>query len=494
MKILQTLYGKLSATLLALLCLIGLIFLAVTHYSTTLYQQEVSQKLNRDLAQHIVKEKLLLQDGRVNQSALEEVFHMLMVINPSIELYLINLKGEILAFSAPPGKVKSNSIDMQPIQTFLTGAAALPLFGDDPRDPAQRKIFSVAQITDLKGAQGYLYIILASEEYSTISQALQRSYVLRGSAWMIGLAIAIAAAAGLLIFGVLTKRLRKLTHSVAHFKQHSYAPQKLLALNTSSNQFDEINQLTFAFKEMAEKIAQQLQLLKQTDTMRRELVANISHDLRTPLTSMQGYLETLQLKSNCLTREDQEKYLETAINESHRLGYLVSQFFELAKLECHEVQPAPENFSLSELAQDVVQKLELSAKKRGIHLSSAPCSTLPFVQADIGMIERVLVNLIDNALRFTPSGGSVWVTLVLHRDKVNVSISDTGCGISPDELPLLFNHAYRLSRISRHQPDSTGLGLAIAKRILELHGSEIKVQSEVSVGTTFSFTLPVAKP
>lgn len=492
MSILQTLYGKLAATLLVLLCLIGLIFLAVTRYSTALYQQEVSQKLNRDLAQHIVAEKLLLQNGRVNQTALEEIFHMLMVINPSIELYLIDLKGHILAFSAPPGKVKSHDIDMRPVQTFLAGSTALPLFGDDPRDPAQRKIFSVAQIADLQGAQGYLYVILASEEYSGVAQALQRSYVLRGSVGVIAIAMIFSFVLGLFIFAGLTRRLRKLTTAVAQFKQDDFTGSKALVVSQTGRRFDEIDQLTLTFNGMADRIAHQLQTLKQTDTMRREMVANISHDLRTPLTSMQGYLETLQLKADSLTSEERERYLETAINQSHRLGNLVSHFFELAKLECLEVQPAPELFSLSELAQDIVQKLELAAKKRGIQLSASPSSTLPFVHADIGMIERVLVNLIDNALRFTPSGGDVCITLAEEGDTVKVMVSDTGCGIAPDQLPQLFNHAYRQPRISRHQPDSTGLGLAIAKRILELHGSAIQVQSEVNIGTTFTFTLPVA--
>ena len=492
MSILRTLYGKLAATLLVLFCLLGLIFLAVTRYSTLLYQQEVSQKLNQDLARHIVAEKLLLQNGVVNQTALEEIFHMLMVINPSIELYLIDLKGHILAFSAPPGKVKSQNIDMRPVQNFLTDTKALPLFGNDPRDPAHQKIFSVAQIADSQGVHGYLYVILASEEYSGVAQALQRSYVLRGSVGIIAIAVIFSFVLGLYIFAGLTLRLRKLTTAVAQFRQDDFRGVKPLALNQTSGPFDEIDQLTLTFKEMADRIAQQLHALKQTDTMRREMVANISHDLRTPLTSMQGYLETLQLKADSLTCDERNRYLETAINQSHRLGNLISHFFELAKLECLEVQPVPEIFSLSELAQDIVQKLELSAKKCGIQLSTSPCPTLPYVYADIGMIERVLVNLIDNALRFTPSGGDIRIILAEEGDAVKVEVSDTGCGIAPDQLPQLFNHAYRQTLISRHQPDSTGLGLAIAKRILELHSSDIQVQSEVHIGTTFTFTLPVA--
>jgi len=491
--VLRTLYGKLAVTLLLLFCLVGLIFLLLTRYSTELYQQEVSQSLNRDLAQHIVAEKLLLQNGQVNQAALDEVFHMLMVINPSIELYLIDLNGRILAFSAPPGKVKRQDIDLQPVLSMLQGKAQLPLLGDDPRDPAQRKIFSVAPVAGAQGVQGYLYVILASQEYTGVAQALQGSYALRSSAWIIASAMLFAFAAGLLLFALLTRRLRKLTAAVRQWDKGDLSGDAAHVPASLGKSGDEIDSLAVTFSQMAERIAQQLQALKQTDAMRRELIANVSHDLRTPLTSLQGYLETLLLKEHDLNPEERKKYLETAVKQSQRLGKLVADLFELAKLECREVQPEPEPFSLSELTQDTVQKLNLLAQKRGVHLRAGVNCDVPFVNADIGMIERVLVNLVDNALRFTPAGGSVSLSLIEEPAHVVVRVADTGCGISSDELPLLFNHAYRLTKVSRHHPESTGLGLAIAKRIVELHGGSIHVESQLNAGATFSFSLPKFK-
>jgi len=490
MTVLRTLYGKLAATLLLLFCLVGLIFLMLTRYSTELYQQEVSQELNRDLAQHIVAEKLLLQNGRVNQAALDDVFHMLMVINPSIELYLVDLEGRILAFSAPPGKVKRRDIDLRPVQTMLQGKAQLPLLGDDPREPTQRKIFSAAPVAGAQGVEGYLYVILASQEYAGVAQALQGSYALRSSAWMVASALLFAFVAGLLLFALLTRRLRRLTAAVGRWEQGGLGADPALVPSGSGRSGDEIDSLAATFNQMAERIAQQLQALKQTDALRRELVANVSHDLRTPLTSLQGYLETLLLKEHDLSAGERRKYLETAVRQSQRLGKLVGDLFELAKLECREVQPEPEPFSLSELVQDAVQKLDLVAQKHGVQLSASVSPDVPFVNADIGMIERVLVNLVDNALRFTPAGGSVSLSLAEEPDRVVVRVADTGCGIASDELPQLFNHAYRLTKVSRHHPESTGLGLAIAKRILELHGGTIHVESQLNAGATFSFSLP----
>jgi two-component system OmpR family sensor kinase len=129
----RSLYSKLAAVLAGLFFVVGLSFVAVTVFSTGMYQQEVNQKLNARLAQQIVAEKILLKENRVNEEALEEIFHMLMVINPSIEVYLLDSEGTILAFSAPRGKVKRKRVDLGPIKRWLEGDMTIPLVGDDPR-------------------------------------------------------------------------------------------------------------------------------------------------------------------------------------------------------------------------------------------------------------------------------------------------------------------------------------------------------------------------
>lgn len=482
MKLLCPWYGKLTATLLVTLCALGLIFIGVTRYATELYQQEANQRLNRDLAAHIVEKKLLMQDGEVNQAAMADVFKMLMVINPSIELYLVDLSGRILTFSAPPGRVVRNKIDLHPVHAFLRGAA-LPLRGDDPRDPTRRKIFSAAPID----AQGYLYIILASEKHASIVQAVQGSYVFRGALAVIIVSLILSFAAGSLLFARFTQRLRNLTSAVAQFKQGDFTKGELLPTLRGGERMDEIDRFALTVKEMADRIAQQFATLQETDTLRRELVANISHDLRTPLTSLQGYLETLQLKGDELTGEERERYLAIAVKHSHRLSELINEFFELAKLECRETRPVWAPFHITELVQQVVQKFELPAQQSGVVLGARVISPLPAVYADSGLIERVLVNLVDNALRFTPAGGSVTVFMVKASDRVSVSVADTGCGIAPAALPQLFN-----GRPPSDFSNSRGLGLTIAKRILALHNTEISVQSATDVGTRFYFSLPIA--
>lgn len=490
---LKTLYGKLAAVLLGLLCLIGVLYILLTLFTTRMYFQEVCQKLNRTLAEHLVSEKILIQEGQVNEEALKELFHMLMVINPSIEIYLLDRKGSILAFSAPPGKVKRQEVSLEPLNRFLSGAVNFPILGDDPRDLNRKKVFSAAPISVDNQVEGYLYVILGGEEYDSVVQMLQGSYILRLSSWVAAGSLLFALLTGLLVFNLLTRRLRRLTTVMEAFQRGDFSEHISSSHRYNAYPGDEIDRLGATFNRMADRIIQQVKKLKQTDTLRRELVANVSHDLRTPLASLQGYLETLLLKEGKLTPQEQRNYLEIATKHSERLGKLVSELFELAKLDSQEIQLHREPFSLGELVQDVAQKFQLVAEQKKIKLQTDFRADLPFVLADIGLIERVLENLIENAIRYTPEGGTVTVALI-HRDNViTIEVTDTGCGIPQEDLPYIFDRFYRVEKNHPERSRGAGLGLAIAKRTLELHGSPIEAKSTISVGTAFTFRLPINK-
>ncbi len=490
----KTLYGKLTAVLLGLLCLVGLLYILLTLYTTRLYLQEVNQKLNRTLAEHLVSDKILMVDGRVNKEALKDVFHMLMVINPTIEIYLLDPHGTILAYSAPPGKVKRQHVSLQQLQRFLSEADIFPILGDDPRDLIRQKVFSVSPIPVKGQIEGYLYVVLGGEEFDSVAQMLEGSYILRLSTWAAAATLLFALLAGLLLFKLLTRRLRTLVSAMEAFKQSDFSEQVDWLPPSNARSGDEIDRLGTTFNQMADRIFQQMKKLKQIDTLRRELVANVSHDLRTPLTSLQGYLETLLLKEGTLTPEEQRNYLEIATKHSEQLGKLVAELFELAKLDSHETQPHLEPFSLGELVQDVVQKFRLVAEKKQLRLQTNFRADLPFVLANVGLIERVLENLIENALRHTQEHGTVTVALFRENGQIRAQVTDTGCGIPPVELPYIFDRFYRVGKSHQERSGGAGLGLAIAKRILELHGSFIEAQSTINVGTTFTFHLPAAKP
>jgi signal transduction histidine kinase len=485
----RSLYAKLAVVLVGMCLMSAAMFVMLMVYSTNLYHQELYQKLNRDLAQQIVSHEALLKNGKPDEKKLKSLFNTMMALNPSVEVYLTDSSGNILTYSAPPGKVRAERVDTGPILRFLAGDQ-LPILDTDPRHPERRKIFSAAPVTENGDLRGYLYVIAAGEQYDTIASMLQGSYVLKISLRMAVAGLVFALLAALVIFALLTRRLRWLTAAVERFRTNGSLPPGDPPGRRPSAGGDEIDRLTLSFGEMARQITAQLEHLKETDRLRRELVANVSHDLRTPLASLQGYLETLQLKKDSLTREEQLEYIEIAARHSRRLGKLVSELFELARLDSTDGTPEREPFSLAELVQDVLQKFELRAREAGVRLDVRLDANVPFVYANIGLIERVLENLLDNALRHTPEGGTVDLALEPGEGAVTVRLSDTGCGISSHDLPHIFDRFYR-PRASRGRGDEgAGLGLAIARRILELHGGRIEAASRLRTGTTFTFDLP----
>ena len=491
MKLLNSLSNKLVLALLGLLLILSAGFISFAIWSTPLFLQELNQKLNLDLANNIVKEKNLIVDNKINQKALKSVFMGLMVVNPIIEVYLTDTKGKLLSYSAPKGVVKLDSIDLSPVKEFIKEEQSLPLLGNDPRNPGKRKVFSAAPIYQQNNLQGYLYIVLGGQEYDSVVELLESSYMLK--LWMvaIGISLLIASLFGLLIFRHITRRLTVLTTAMEAFKKSDFNNTIPLPERFNGKPGDEIDDLGSTFREMSERIIQQVKQLEHNDTSRRELVANVSHDLRTPLASLQGYLETLSLKKELLSNEEQHSYIDIALQHCNRLQKLISELFELSTLENQGAQLHFEAFSMSELIQDVSQKFQLEAQNKNIQLSVDIPNQPAMVSADISLIQRVLENLIENAIKYTPDGGNIHINLDNGNNKVATSITDTGQGIPSEDLPHIFERFYRVDK--HRQTEGTGLGLAIAKRIIQLHDSNIDVVSFPNTGTTLSFNLPTAQ-
>ncbi|WP_456374987.1 sensor histidine kinase [Thiolapillus sp.] len=484
---LASLYGKMALLLFLLLLILGAAFLWLLSHTSRSYQQEVMQKLNVDLAQHLVESDSLLANGKVNQQALEHLFHLLMVINPSIEVYLLDPKGKLLAYSAPAGKVVRENVDLAPIRKFITGNNEYPLKGDDPRSLDGSKVFSASPIRRNDQLQGYLYVILGSQAYDGIASQIANSYALRVAAGVLLSALSISLLFGLGGFAFITRRLRLLARIMRNNSPGKVSGHPPRYPERARKHPDEIEILGRSFNTMADRIDNQMQALTRNDAQRREMIANISHDLRTPLTSLHGYLETLLLKDPQLNAEERQRYLRIANKQSHQLIRLVSELFELAKLDSCETMINIEAFSLAELVQDVVNKFRLKAGKKQIELRVNCPPSLPFAYGDIGLIQRVLDNLIENALQHTPENGQVRVSLTSDHKNIAVEISDTGCGIPGEELPHIFDRFYRLDKSRRPGDLHAGLGLAIAKRILELHNGHIWARSGLNQGTTFGF-------
>ena len=487
---LRTLSGRLAAAMLVLILAISIVFIGLSLFVTRLQFQEVNQSLGRTLAADVVADTPWLMRGHdVNQEAFKNAFDRLMHVNPSIEIYLLSPDGQIMAFSAPPGRVKRDSVDLAPIQAFLNEDQPLPIRGDDPRHAGRSKVFSAAPLLSGDTLQGYLYVVLGGEVHDSVVQLFQASVVMRLGAGLAVAAAILSLLVGFVSFNWLTRRLRYLAKVMDNFRASDLRhPSALSSWRRGGG--DEIDRLGETFEHMSQRIADQIGQLEEADASRRELMANISHDLRTPMASLQGYLETLQIKEDDLSSAERRHYLELAAKHSRHLSRLTDELFQLARLDQPDPSLEAEPFSVAELAQDVAQKFRLEIERKGLSLKTDIPVDAPFVSGDIGLIERVFDNLLDNAIKYTPAGGTLSLSLRPKNGVVETTVTDTGCGIPFTEQQRIFDRFYRVRQRSAPSAEGTGLGLAIAKRILELHGSPLKVSSEPGAGATFTFQLP----
>lgn len=479
------LYWQISAIFLIVLIVFTSIAMYVSVQSARSYSIEVNQKLNRELASNTVDViKPFLDNGVINQAAVEDLVHSMMVINPSIEIYLLDKNGLILSYVAPSKVVKLKEISLEPIQRFLNDSSQSIVYGDDPRNPDEIKIFSAAEVFDKGELMGYIYIVLASQEYISASQMVITSYILGLTIKSIILILIISAVVGLISIWFIVNKLNVIISGIKQFQ----AGDLKTRISVKSN--GDIDQIGIVFNEMAGTIENNIQELKGIDELRKELIGNVSHDLRTPISSIQGYAETLLLKKDRLSDEDHDKYLDIIYNSCGKLQKLVSDLFELSKLQSEQVSLYLEPFSIAELVHDIANKYRLISQKKGVNINTIVSKNIPIVNADISLIDRVLQNLIDNAIRFCSEGDTITININIEKpEQVEIRISDSGEGINPDTLPHIFDRYFT----SKNDENSTGLGLAIVKKIIDLHKSKIDVQSIPGKGTSFCFSLPVAQ-
>ncbi|MEM7564896.1 MAG: HAMP domain-containing sensor histidine kinase [Pseudomonadota bacterium] len=494
MKPLHSLYGKLALTLTASLFLVGVLYALM---SQSLHERSYvsgNQQLNRSLASDLVKSMGFVKNGSIDRETLHDAFHTIMLVNPNVEIYFLDMRGNIIDYSADPHKMERDSVQLAPIESFLTGDSMYPLVGDDPRNRELQKPFSVSMIPDEQNPEGYLYVVLQGSKFDQFQTREQ--LVTMQNLGLASLTISLMAGLifGLILFYRLTHRIRKLGKAIDAFRDSNFttAARSFADIDIGKPSQDEISQLAKSFESMAEHICQQYRDLHDQDKLRRDMVVNVSHDLRTPMAAIHGYLERLHEKIADLPIEESQQYLDILLRNSARLNQLIENLFELSKLEAKEITPRLEPFLLSELVQDVMQKFRLQAQSRKIELAFDNEASSSLVSGDIGLLDRALSNLIDNAIEYTEQGGRVTLVVKHSGDKVSVQVMDTGKGISKEHLAAIFQRFYRADQPHRGDGKHAGLGLAIAQRIIELHGQIIQVKSQLNQGTTFQFAIPVA--
>lgn len=251
---------------------------------------------------------------------------------------------------------------------------------------------------------------------------------------------------------------------------------------------DEVADLARAFNRMSTELSESSAQRDRLERARTDLVAAVSHDLRTPLTSIRAMVEAI-LDGVVAEPDAVQRYLRLIQQETEHLGRLIDDLFELARIESGSLELRLASVPLGELVAETVDGLQIQAEEKGVDLHVRCDPDLPRVTVDGPRVQRALVNLIDNAIRHTPAGGSVHVEVGRQNGQVQVAVVDTGEGIAPEDQPHVFDQFYRGEKSRSRQSGGAGLGLAIARGIVEAHRGNIRVESAPNRGSRFVVTL-----
>lgn len=272
--------------------------------------------------------------------------------------------------------------------------------------------------------------------------------------------------------------VQQMTASAAAISKGDYSRE----IQVTSN--DEVGQLAQTFNQMVRD-------LSQVETLQKDFIANISHDFRSPLTSIKGYVEAML--DGTIPEDSYDKYLQIVLDEANRLTKMTNNVLDLTKMENGQITLNRQVFDINEMIVGLALSFEQRVEEKKIDIRFQFLQEKLFVNADLDLIQRVVYNLLDNALKFTETGDCITVETSIVGRKAHISVSDTGCGIDEASLPHVFDRFNKGDKSRGKNKMGTGLGLAIAKQIIVNHGEDISVSSHLGEGTKFSFTLPIGQ-
>ena len=483
----MSLSTRLTVAIGALLLVMGLGLAALEITMSSRYYLETTQRLNASLAMYMVQARPIFRANQLDEGEFRELARIVMSANPAVEVYALDRTGHILASAVPRKDWARTAVGLSPISRFLAGHFSAPLLGDDPRSATAQRIFSVAEVGRSNARVGYLYVILDGRARQSTAAQARGSYVqtaavgtiIAGTLWLIAIAW--------LLVHSLTRPLRQLAARVdSAFEHAEFLPRR--RVDTSH----ELERLSAAFTSLEERVRKQMAQLANVDRERRALIAQLSHDLRTPLGITQGYIESALMRDASLAPGERRELLARAYRQGEALQGLLDDVRALAELEAPDQPLSLEEVSLGELGHDVAQSLALFAERHSVGLSIDVAAQDTQVVADLALLQRVLQNLLTNAIKATPQGGRAKLTIARRSGFVHVAVQDEGPGLEADAQARLTSPSFDWQPTRWHGSERRGLGLLIVGRLLALHGIRASVPQAGPAGSTIEFAVPIA--
>ncbi|MEP6684369.1 MAG: HAMP domain-containing sensor histidine kinase, partial [Parafilimonas sp.] len=474
-------FRRISVLVFSIITLLGILFIIITYFASTYFYKASTQLLNKDVAKHIALFTSPFENNGINKKKADSVFHNAMVLNPSSEVYFLDTAGNVIYYQSPHTTIiEVKKVQLNVIRNFISSGGENYFTGIDPKHAGVTKIFSAAQVYKNDKLLGYIYVILGSSEYGNATAMLFGSH-----AWNLALIafitiIIISLAISIYYIKRLQHNYKKVIAVLEEYKTGNFNAQFHLKEN------NEFAPIANAFNSMTNLLSINLQRLQKSEADRKDLIATISHDLQSPLSVVKGYAETMMLQDGKLVSNEHYEYLKVILLKLAQVEKMVLQLAEISKMEEVNFKPKKESFVFSEIVQETVNTYQLIAAEKKIALKCTHCQNHIWINADISMMERVVQNLVDNAVKNTLPEGKIQVSINVKNSFLIFTISNTGNPLSPELLHWANSSEEELSV----RPSKAGLGLLIVKKILRLHGLLLMVTVN-DCDNIFTYKMPV---
>jgi signal transduction histidine kinase len=481
------LFSRVLVWVFTLITVLSLLFIFITYFSAIRFYQASTQLLNRDVAAHIAKFTSPFEKEGLNRRKADSVFYQAMVISPSIEVYFLDTNGKVIYYHGSADEIKLSAVPLANIREYINSGGNSYVKGDDPRDPSDPKIFSAAAVLGKSGKLGYIYVILGSKEYRNVTQMFYRSHA---GGLLLKIFSIILLTTILLTLLYVNRLQRNFNNLISVLKKFESGD---LDARFPENDKGDLGPVTKAFNKMAGLLLINIDKLKKAEVERKDFTTNISHDLRTPLAIARGYAETLflNLETNNVSHSEKAAYSKLVISNIQIVEHMVQQLLDLSKMESAGLNLEKQPFIFSEIVQEFVHSFALTAFDKKIVINCSNCENASWISADIHMMERVVQNLLMNAIKYTPENKCIHISLENQSGELVFQITNNGASMTGSLTEWLNDNK---TDSSNKRPQGRGLGLVIVKTILQIHRFSMYAGFKNDVGNIISFRMPVTNP
>ena len=437
------------------------------------YERKIEDKLksNALLVGSLLESDLFYNKQKALQEKTIDLAKLL-----GVRVTVVGPKGRVLGDSNENPSLMENHIDREEISLAVKEG-----FGESTRfsDTLNLKMKYIAiTIEQDKKMIGVIRLSMPIVEIENELRLIQRVFMLGGA-----LAIIITLIIGYFISRNISLPIRKMEDTARRIARGDFS--KRVDIKTD----DELGGLASSLNKMADELELKIENLNKMDRIRKDFIANVSHELKTPLTSIKGFIETLQ-DGAIDDKENALRFLEIIGKHADRLSKIINDLLNLAEIENWKGEIETERFDTKTLIDEVAWSFHHLYSKKSQQLNIHYTGDNFFIRGDKEKIERVLVNLIDNAIKYTPERGQISIALFEEKNRVMIIVEDTGIGIPKEHLDRIFERFYRVDKARSRELGGTGLGLAIVKHIIILHKGHIDIDSEPGKGTKITIILP----